>query len=814
MESLIILGKSATILSLFYGVYFFFLRGNTLFTAKRYFFVAGITCAVILPFVSFQKTIYKDPAPIDTTSFSLESLLQQPVSPTTIEEAPETTIDVWQILLLIYLIGVVLLTFRFIFQAFSLYLLLQKHTSKTINGYRYIEVRDTISPFSVFKYIVYNPTLHTTKDLQMILKHEETHAKQWHSMDTFLSQLLCILQWVNPFSWAYKKAMIANLEFIADQNTVTQLTSKKQYQLTLVKASSPIIAPALASPFYESLIKKRIIMLNKRTSNKRNLIKMSIVLPLLAVFMLSFNVTENYVYLTDTNSETSLQPEFTIQPNTTEKELLIIVNTINAATNNFKVDFQQIQRDDATNNLTKLVIATKFDSQNRFVENITYGGEDKNISTIKMRVIDNELELRDLENKMELRITPKGVVVYTFPKKQKKEENSMKLGENPLYIINNKEYRKKDLPKDAVLTNDGEIIVLNQKEGKAQYGAKGGDGVLVFNGNTTMAQKLPQQEDTPAKLKKSVTNDFEFEINKNTTDVQLNTIKQKLKGEGAVFDYDVTRNRNGEITGISFSYSDDKGNKTSYKTNNNIPITTIYFYRNEYGIGVGNPGDQEGIKKMMAQQKEALAERQNAMEEQKEAMEQQQEAMEEKKEAISQQKNAIKIQQGKVEEQKKAIKEHSKTLTTVSTLKDINLIEGVDGTEPIYVINGKVALKEDLKNLNPNQIQSINILKGKDANKWFGEKGENGVIQITIKSHTTAALSDIYITKNTTDTELNDLELKLKQLGYEVSYKRKKRNDTGQLTSLKVQVKGNGLNKVAFAKKNNDAPIDDMRISF
>lgn len=296
--------------------------------------------------------------------------------------------------------------------------------------------------------------------------------------------------------------------------------------------------------------------------------------------------------------------------------------------------------------------------------------------------------------------------------------------------------------------------------------------------------------------------------------MQLNTIKQKLKGEGAVFDYDVTRNRNGEITGISFSYSDDKGNKTSYKTNNNIPITTIYFYRNEYGIGVGNPGDQEGIKKMMAQQKEALAERQNAMEEQKEAMEQQQEAMEEKKEAISQQKNAIKIQQGKVEEQKKAIKEHSKKLTTVSTLKDINLIEGVDGTEPIYVINGKVALKEDLKNLNPNQIQSINILKGKDANKWFGEKGENGVIQITIKSHTTAALSDIYITKNTTDTELNDLELKLKQLGYEVSYKRKKRNDTGQLTSLKVQVKGNGLNKVAFAKKNNDAPIDDMRISF
>jgi hypothetical protein len=50
---------------------------------------------------------------------------------------------------------------------------------------------------------------------------------------------------------------------------------------------------------------------------------------------------------------------------------------------------------------------------------------------------------------------------------------------------------------------------------------------------------------------------------------------------------------------------------------------------------------------------------------------------------------------------------------------------------PLIIINGK--FQEDLKllkNLNPETIESINIIKGHNAIKKFGEQGANGVIEI------------------------------------------------------------------------------------
>ena len=132
--------------------------------------------------------------------------------------------------------------------------------------------------------------------LSMILKHEQIHGSQWHSTDIIAANLLLILQWVNPLAWFYKKGIEENLEFIADSATVQQVPSVKQYQLALVKASSTLPIPALTTNFYQSFIKKRILMLNKSTSNKINVWKLSIILPLLALFLWSFNVNEVVSY--------------------------------------------------------------------------------------------------------------------------------------------------------------------------------------------------------------------------------------------------------------------------------------------------------------------------------------------------------------------------------------------------------------------------------------------------------------------------------------------------------------------------------------
>ncbi|MEY3060434.1 MAG: hypothetical protein RL000_1786 [Bacteroidota bacterium] len=51
----------------------------------------------------------------------------------------------------------------------------------------------------------------------------------------------------------------------------------------------------------------------------------------------------------------------------------------------------------------------------------------------------------------------------------------------------------------------------------------------------------------------------------------------------------------------------------------------------------------------------------------------------------------------------------------------------------LYIMDGKEISEKDMKELSPNMIQSINILKGESAKALYGEKGKNGVIEIKTK---------------------------------------------------------------------------------
>ena len=57
-----------------------------------------------------------------------------------------------------------------------------------------------------------------------------------------------------------------------------------------------------------------------------------------------------------------------------------------------------------------------------------------------------------------------------------------------------------------------------------------------------------------------------------------------------------------------------------------------------------------------------------------------------------------------------------------------------DSLKPLLVIDGKI--NEDralLESLDPDKIESINVLKGEAAEKSYGEKGVPGVIEIRLK---------------------------------------------------------------------------------
>jgi TonB-dependent SusC/RagA subfamily outer membrane receptor len=55
------------------------------------------------------------------------------------------------------------------------------------------------------------------------------------------------------------------------------------------------------------------------------------------------------------------------------------------------------------------------------------------------------------------------------------------------------------------------------------------------------------------------------------------------------------------------------------------------------------------------------------------------------------------------------------------------------GTQPLYVLNGKEITEEQMKAINQETIESINVLKDKNATDKYGVKGKNGVIEINSK---------------------------------------------------------------------------------
>lgn len=53
----------------------------------------------------------------------------------------------------------------------------------------------------------------------------------------------------------------------------------------------------------------------------------------------------------------------------------------------------------------------------------------------------------------------------------------------------------------------------------------------------------------------------------------------------------------------------------------------------------------------------------------------------------------------------------------------------------VYYLDGKEVTKAAVENLDPKEIQSMEVFKGENAIKAYGDKGANGVIEIKTKNN-------------------------------------------------------------------------------
>lgn len=468
---LLYFAKVNGLIILFYLLYLVVLRKETFYVSNRLYLLWGLVISIFLPLITFTKTVWVNPEPIS-------KLIE--VVPITdgkkISTVSETPIDWSLILSATYSLIAIIILLKMGFEIASFFYKIIRLNKQKETNYTLIYTNSTENPFSFFKYIVINPTLFSKEEFEHILTHERIHAKQWHSIDVLFSKIFCAVFWINPISWLYRKAMLHNLEFIADNQSLEKIESKYEYQKTLLKVVVHQQTLGITNPFYQSLIKKRIIMLHKNQSHKRNAWKYATILPLLVGFMLLFQietiaqVKENSKVAAYAVAEVSFSSILT--KNTTEKELRELEKTF--SDEKYKLKISKVKRNKEGEIIGIKLSLDSGKTCNRILERkSTEPIDDIKIFIKSDKDDDNTCGFEEIKNTV-------GVNWNDAKKYLNTVEIKKSATDETIYIINGKEYTKEEM-KGKTVELDG-AIEMNEDE-------KSGKKVMVFKGKSNISDE-------------------------------------------------------------------------------------------------------------------------------------------------------------------------------------------------------------------------------------------------------------------------------------------------------------------------------------
>ena len=198
--------KFSGCLFVFWLAYMLFLEQQDRHHFKRFYLLGSLVIALIIP--TLTLTYYIEPL-LDFGAFDPNSISTPPYFPAEIasivaEETNYLPIILWSI----YSIGVLLFSIRFIVNLKNMYTHISQNETLQKRSFVYVLLRELRIPHSFFNYIFLNQTKYNTDAIpKEVILHEETHAKQLHSLDIMAMELLQIVFWFHPslcFKTSYK----------------------------------------------------------------------------------------------------------------------------------------------------------------------------------------------------------------------------------------------------------------------------------------------------------------------------------------------------------------------------------------------------------------------------------------------------------------------------------------------------------------------------------------------------------------------------------------------------------------------------------
>ncbi len=211
-------------------------------------------------------------------------------------------------LLYLYWAGVAAFGLNLLLQVVVLLIRARSNPVIRDGNFRIVEVKGDKAPCSFGNNIFINPELYEWDTYNQIIMHEKVHIEQGHSLDIVLAELVLVFQWFNPFAWLYRGELENNLEFLTDEAVLHKnAVEKSSYQMSLLKVSAPHLPLSVTTNYNQSLLKKRIVMMNAKKSNIHTMWKYFILVPLMGGLACALNQTVAFSQTVKNNTKTQVK---------------------------------------------------------------------------------------------------------------------------------------------------------------------------------------------------------------------------------------------------------------------------------------------------------------------------------------------------------------------------------------------------------------------------------------------------------------------------------------------------------------------------
>ncbi|QJD78434.1 M56 family metallopeptidase [Spirosoma rhododendri] len=249
--------RSTLYLLLFAGCYQLLLRRTTYFDLNRAYLLLSLFASLLLPFASIPESAGET---LPTGVITLPSI--------TVGRQPQPMAFDWSVPVMLWIVygaGTLVMLLRLAWRLRAVHQLIRHGSAQPQGGYVLIRLaHNQVASFSFGRYLVLNRT-DADNPPAALLRHEEAHIRQRHTIDVLILEIAQAVFWFNPTLLYYKRALQEVHEFLADKAAAGQVNTSYAHQLVSYALDAPVAA--LTTPFISfSTLKQRVIMLQKPAS--------------------------------------------------------------------------------------------------------------------------------------------------------------------------------------------------------------------------------------------------------------------------------------------------------------------------------------------------------------------------------------------------------------------------------------------------------------------------------------------------------------------------------------------------------------------